>query len=166
MKAFKDQSGKVWTLQINVSSVKRCRAHAEVDLPGLFDDECKGLQALTSDPIKFIELIYVLIQEEAKERNISQDDFESSMSGDAIECCMDAFLAELIEFFPEPRKRDALKKILKASRDLQDKIMDQAENRINSINIEEIAKNLNNSVGPQREYSDLIRDRLQPGNST
>ena len=166
MRTFKDSAGNTWCLQINVSTVKRCRAYAEVDLVALFDSECEALQKLSNDPIKFVETLYVLCGDEAKERNVSSDQFEAAMSGDSINTAMNAFLEELIDFFPEERKRNALKKVLDASRKLQDKMMDQAESRINEINLDEIAATMTSSSGAQRESSGSIRDRSRAKNST
>jgi hypothetical protein len=165
MKTFKDGSGKTWCIQINVSTVKRCRAFAEVDLVALFDGECEALQKLSNDPIKFVEVLYVLCGDEAKERNISSDEFECSMSGDCINTAMNGFLEELIDFFPEERKRNALKKVLDASQKLQSKMLDQVESRIDEINLDEIAETMmNSSTGPQ-EFSELIQARLRAKNS-
>lgn len=166
MRVFKDASGKTWTIQITVSTVKKCRAHVNVDLPGLFDDECKGLQEITNDPIRFTELLFVIVQDEAKERQVDQDAFESAMYGDALEQSMSAFLDELIDFFPEERKRNALKKILTASRELQGRIMDEAESRMAEIDIGEIATNLISSSGRLQGSSESTPTRSPAKNSS
>jgi hypothetical protein len=161
---FKDAEGRVWTLAISVATVKRCRALAGVDIPGLFDDDCKGLQSLTNDPCAFCDVLLVLLADQFQSPAV-EDGFLNAMYGEALEGAMDAFLAELCDFFPEARKRQALRKVLAKSRALRDTLMDQADLTLDRVDIAETARSLMSSSGAPRASSDATPANGPPANS-
>jgi hypothetical protein len=157
MTLFKDSEGRTWTLAITVGSVKHCRAQAGVDIPGLFDDECKGLQALTNDAVAFCDVLLVLLTAQLAARRVEEEDFLGAMYGEALEAAMDAFLSELCDFFPEHRKRQTLRKILQKSRDLRESLMNVADRRLEEVDIGAIARNMMSSSGVPPASSDATR---------
>lgn len=116
MKTFTDTANRVWTVAINVAAVKRCRALVEVDLYGLVDRGFEPLAALLGDPVKLVDTLYVLCKAEADARGVTDVQFGEALAGDALEAASTAFLAELVDFFPDPRVREGLRKILDAGR--------------------------------------------------
>jgi hypothetical protein len=120
MQAFRDNAGRQWVVQINVTAVKRCRAllksderPAGVDLYGLVGDGFEGLGKLLADPVTLVDVLYIL--SDAAAAGVSDEDFGRAMGGDVIRHAADAFLAELVDFFPQAQ-REALKKVLEAAR--------------------------------------------------
>lgn len=120
MKTFSDNSGRVWTVTVNVAAIKRVRALCNVDLNSIVeikDDkpEMELLERLASDPVLLVDVLYAVCLPECEKKSVSDEDFGSAMAGDAIEHATNALLDEIIDFFPEA-KRQILKKILSASR--------------------------------------------------
>jgi hypothetical protein len=133
MHSFKDSKGRAWTFSIHVSAVKRVRAVAGVDLYGLVDDGFKGLAELTADPVRLVDVMWVLCEEEARKLGVSDEDFGAAMAGDALGNAAEAFVAELIDFFPNPRARAGLKQVVEKGRRVQELMADAAEAKLATI---------------------------------
>jgi hypothetical protein len=142
MKPFKDTEGREWLVSINVNAIKRVRGLLNIDLYKLLDDGYKGLSDLLSSPIELVDVLYVLCQEKAEERGITDEQFGRAMAGDALQHAADAFLEELTDFFPDPRVRAGLKKVIEAGKRVRDKLMDHAEALLDDVNPEAEAEKL------------------------
>ena len=73
------------------------------------------LDRLASDPVLLVDVLYAVCKPEADAQNVSDEDFGRAMAGDAIEHATTALLDEVIDFFPQA-KRKVFNKILGASR--------------------------------------------------
>lgn len=111
MKTFNDNAGRSWTVQINVDAIKRVRDLVQVNLLEVVDG--KLLEKLISDPVLLCDVVYVLCKPEADTRNISDIDFGRAMAGDAIEAATTALLEELVDFFPQERRKVLAKALSK-----------------------------------------------------
>jgi len=158
MHCFKDTAGRTWTISIHVSAVKRCRAMLGVDLYGLIDAKFQGLGKLLSDPCGLVDVLYVLCKDEADKLGVSDEDFGRGLGGDSLELATTAFLEELTDFFPDPRVRAGLARVMKASRELGSRMMDLAMTRLDSLDIEAEARKLTGSSGNSRESSESTPD--------
>ena len=133
MQTFKDNLDRVWTISLNIANVKKIKESLKVNIMEAVEGDL--LPRIATDPILLCDMIFVLCKEEADKKNISDIDFGKSMGGDAIEQATDAFLQELITFFPQRRRR-LLKKSLNKMRDLESKILEHVEIKIDSPEIE------------------------------
>ena len=120
MKTFTDNTGRTWTLLVNVATIKRVRALCGVDLNSIIEVEdgkptTKLLERLSTDPVLLVDVLYAVCRPECEQKGVSDEDFGAAMAGDAIEQATSALLDEVIDFFPEA-KRLAFRKILSASR--------------------------------------------------
>lgn len=121
MRTFQDKIGRSWTISINVSVMKRVRALCGIDLFNIVEIDDKQnpkadlLERLSSDPILLVDVIFAVCKEEADERNVTDEDFGRSMSGDSIDAATDALLDEIVDFFPTA-KRQVLQNLLTATR--------------------------------------------------
>lgn len=120
MKSFTDNMGRAWTLVVNVSTVKRVRALCGVDLNSVIEAEdgkpsAKLLERLSSDPVLLVDVLYAVCKPECDRLGVSDEDFGSAMAGDSVDAATQALLDEVIDFFPEAKRR-AFRKILSASR--------------------------------------------------
>jgi hypothetical protein len=153
MHTFKDNADRTWTLTINVAAIKRVRGLVSVDLYKLVDDGFKPLAALVSDPVQLADVLYCLCKEEADTKQITDEDFGRALAGDAITLAADAFVEELIDFFPDARARAGLKKVVAAGRKVRDKLLDHAETLIEQLDPEREANGLIASYGSSRASS-------------
>lgn len=103
MHTFIDNASRTWSLSINVEAIKRVRQALDVNL--LDAVEGKLIERLVGDPILLCDVIYVLCQQEAESRNISDEEFGRAMAGDAIDAATTSLLEELVAFFPKARRQ-------------------------------------------------------------
>ena len=108
MKTFEDKNGTVWELEVTVGVVKRVRAVLEIDLARL--DETL-YERLSEDPVLLVDLLWVICEKQARERNITDEQFGESLTGDAIEAATTALLEAVADFFPGP-KRSLFQKVI------------------------------------------------------
>lgn len=136
MKTFKDSESTEWSISVNVATVKRVRDKLEVDL--LTIGENPALHArLRTDPIFLVDLIYVLCQPEADARSISDEDFGRRMAGDALDGAVEAFLTELVNFFPKATRAPLAKAVEKAAA-AQALAMTRATTAIDQLDVQKL----------------------------
>src|SRR5574344_1723919 len=102
MQIFKDRDGREWQVVLNVFQMKRVRA-------------ALGIDRVANDPCLLVDILWVLVQEQAKPLNVTDEQFGTALAGDAIEAATKAFLDELVDFFPGAR-RLFLKKAVELAR--------------------------------------------------
>lgn len=153
MHSFTDNAGRTWTVAINVTAVKRVRGLLKIDLYKLVDDGFKGLSALVGDPVQLADVLYCICKDEADAKQISDEDFGRALAGDAITLAADAFLEELIDFFPEAKARTSLRKIVTESRKVRNRLLSHAETVLDQFDAEREANKLIRSFGTVPESS-------------
>jgi hypothetical protein len=160
MHSFVDNSRRTWEVAINVAAVKRIRGLLGIDLYALVDDGFKSLSKLVSDPVTLADVLYCLCKEQANKQSISDEDFGRALAGDAITHAADAFVEELIDFFPDARARASLRKAIEAGKTVRDKVLSHAEKILDSIDPETEAKKWISSSGTWPESSVVTQDHL------
>jgi hypothetical protein len=158
MHSFVDNSRRTWEVAINIAAVKRIRGLLGIDLYSLVDDGFKSLSKLVSDPVTLADVLYCLCKDQAEKQSISDEDFGRSLAGDAITQAADAFVEELIDFFPDARARASLRKAIEAGKTVRDKVLSHAEKILDSIDPETEAKKWISSSGTWPESSGSTPD--------
>ena len=126
MKSFTDNAGRTWMVTVNVAAIKRVRALCGVDLNAIVEMDEKNnpstrlLERLSTDPVLLVDVLYAVCKNEADAQGITDEEFGMAMAGDAIELATTALLDEVIDFFPEAKRR-VFRKILDASRRFEQK---------------------------------------------
>jgi len=157
MHSFVDNSQRTWEVAINVAAVKRIRGLLGIDLYSLVDDGFKSLSKLVSDPVTLADVLYCLCKDQADKQSITDEEFGRALAGDAITQAADAFVEELIDFFPDARARTSLRKAIEAGKTVRDKVLSHAEKILDSIDLETEAKKWINSSGTWPESSVAIQ---------
>jgi hypothetical protein len=163
MHSFVDNAKRTWEISINVTAVKRIRGLLGVDLYALVDDGFKSLSKIVSDPVMLADVLYCLCKDQAERQSITDEEFGRALAGDAITLAADAFVEELIDFFPDARARASLRKAIEAGKAVRDKVLNHAERIIDSINPETEAQKWINSSGTWPESSGVTQDHLPSG---
>jgi len=138
MKVFRDNANRQWELSINIATVKRVKEVLGVDLldfPDVFTQ-------LAEDLITLCNVLFVLIQPQAEKAKVTDEDFGASMAGDSFENASMALMEEIINFFPQERRKILLKLKDKAQQH-QEKVIQLAEAKLNSTDLDEL---LNKSI--------------------
>ena len=105
MKTFRDNTGRTWTVAVNVDAVKRVRDLLGEDLL----DVQQVLERLFVDPILLCDVIYCVCKPQADAEGITDEKFAQAMAGDAIAEAKRALLEDLVDFFPEASERENLR---------------------------------------------------------
>jgi hypothetical protein len=118
MQAFRDGAGRTWTVEINVTAIRRLRAVNAIDvieLVALVDDRADpfpGIRRLSNDPILAADLLWSLVESQAAAAGITMEQFGLGLAGEALAGAVHALILALAEFCPEASKREALKKMV------------------------------------------------------
>jgi len=133
MKTFTDNTGRTWTLVINVDAIKRVRSVASVNLMEAVEGNL--IERLVADPVLLCDVIYAVAKPEADANQVSDEEFGRSMAGDAIENATTALLEELVDFFPRDRRR-LLGKALQKLNKLNQMAVNAVEQKLDSGEME------------------------------
>lgn len=165
MHSFTDSQDRIWQLEINVSAVKRVKALTGVDLVAGMDGEL--LEQLALNPVLLADLLYALCQPQADEAQVSDEDFGRGLAGDVIDAATEAFLQELVDFFPK-RQRGVLGQVLAKSRELQDKTAAAASKMLASDVLDRGMEQIltNHEALMQRKLEALLSGETSGGTST
>lgn len=134
MHTFSDATGRTWLVAITVDTIKRVRALVQVDLLEAVSGTL--LERLASDPVLLCDVLFAAVKPEADLRQVSDADFGRAMAGDAIEQATRALLEDLVDFFPQPKRR-VLSKALGTLLTWQAKALSVAESRLDSPELAE-----------------------------
>ncbi len=144
MKCFKDGKGQTWDIVLNVSQLKNIKSILGFDI--LAEDENKIL-SLYNDIMMFCDVLFVICKKQANERNITDEKFGELLVGDVISLAIDAFMEELSDFFPNPRRREILKKFLADMKGLESLSLERANQDLSGV-VDQAKKDL--SIGGQK----------------
>ena len=133
MKTFTDNAGRTWTIAINVDAIKRVRGLHDVDLLSILDG--KLIERLYRDPVLLCDVVYAVCKPEADTREISDEEFGRAMAGDAIEHATTALLEELVDFFPQGKRR-VLHKALAKLHSVEARAVEYAQARLDDPELE------------------------------
>lgn len=144
MKTFVDNNGKTWTVTVNVGTIKRVK-----DLLGI-----NLIQAITGDLIEkvetdiclFVDILFVVCKEQAQANGISDEKFGTLLGGDSLEKATDAFLDQLISFFPSQAKRRLYQKAWSRSKEAQLIAVQKLQKRIQEMNLQQMLNKKLNSI--------------------
>lgn len=138
MKEFTDVEGQKWEISVNVAAVKRVRDLCKIDL--LEASSADFWDKIANDIVQLVDIIYVVCKPQADKLQITDEEFGRRMAGDTIRFAYDAFLEELINFFPNPRVRGSLKTLLEVGQKIQDRAQNQLDEKL--ANPDQIADEL------------------------
>lgn len=165
---FKDTEGRTWRLSIVVGDLKRCRESVGVELGKLVGDKLTGLMELVEDPEKFVGVLWVLIEKQAKEKSVTPEMFGESLGGDALEAAVDAFVGALADFSPSA-SRKLLREWAKTKKEFEEKATDRAVKRMNEAmpaTLDRLDETLKKSLGDLLGSSESTPANGPSANST
>ena len=140
MRSFKDNEGRQWSVDINVTAIKRVRGLTGEDLMQVIEGTL--IEKLIRDPVLLCDVVYAICKPEADSRTVSDEEFGKAMAGDAIEAATTAVLEELVGFCPSPRDRANLGRVLQATRKVMDRARDLVEKKLDSGELDRLADRL------------------------
>lgn len=130
MQKFTDASGQVWQINITTRDIMRVRQETGFDLGHLFDEGLQTLAALADDVVKLVDVIWSAIGSNVPTDRVR---FENSMTGDAIEAGMNCLIEAVIDFFPNPKRRELLREMLRKTWAEVERQTDEATTQIHHL---------------------------------
>ena len=119
MANFSDNNGRNWVVNLNVHTIKTIKTTLEIDL--LDDKVHEVLQRIADDVVLAVDVLYLAVQEQLDAAQISDIDFGKSLGGDCLNEAVGALVQALIDFFPNPAKREFLQRLWEKSQKHMDK---------------------------------------------
>lgn len=143
MKSYKDAKGVTWDLVLTVQSARKIRSRLNVDV---LDNN--SLAAATGDPLVCCDILWVLCEDQAATRGVSEDQFYVGViEGETFEDASVALLEELADFFlrlgrrlmaqmirqtlqARPKMKTAVTNQMPAMAEMVTRMIDQAETEL------------------------------------
>jgi len=119
MARFVDAIGRDWSVEINVPAMKRVKELTGKHLGKLLENECALFSEITSDPILFADVLRAICAPQITDRDLTAEQFEESLAGDAAERAAEAFWGAVVDFSPS-RIRPALLDLAKKGDQLRE----------------------------------------------
>lgn len=140
MRIFRDRRGREWTVDITVGTVRRVKAKTGIDLPGLFGDGMRGLDALLSDDEKLAGVIYQCCAAEAGGTLPPAEDLYDAWDGATADVAAEVFLEELIDFFRDPQRRQTLRQAVGTLREMGEKLLAKGRQAMAATDLDKMAE--------------------------
>ncbi|AMV30182.1 hypothetical protein VT84_37670 [Gemmata sp. SH-PL17] len=110
MRSFKDRAARNWDVSIDAWGIKQVAARTGFQIGTLLDDNMAGFGALVKDPVKFVDVLFVLLTDQVTRYGITEEQFFRGLAGDPLEAAYEAFRGAFADFSPSH-----LRKILNAA---------------------------------------------------
>lgn len=138
---FKDAKNREWVLGITIGDRDDVLRICDLDLYEILGDNAEPLLRLFGNLPQFGKVLFVLLGDQAKEKQVTPEDFAKSLSGSVLKAAKVAFREALIDFFQsEPEKAEAITQILQAQADVTTEAIKAATARIAEVKAAEIEK--------------------------
>jgi len=103
MRTFTDSAGRAWTISITVGAVQRVQAGCAANL-SMLDRPCAPgqpplLEALQRDALVFAAALWHLVADQAGKLGLTREQFIESLDANCLPGALEAFWAELADFF-------------------------------------------------------------------
>ena len=134
MKSFIDRNKEAWDLDLNIAAAMRLQSRLQIRIEDAVSmtptrqGEKPLLERIAEDSILLFNIIYVLCEEQAEKRGLTQEDFAARFDGDTIEAATIALLDELENF-----SRPAQRKVMQQLREAGDKISERATQKLTEL---------------------------------
>lgn len=135
MNTFTDGKGRNWEIVIDVAQVKKLRSVLNVDIDAVATKD--GYAKVFSDIVLFIDVIYVLCQNECKARGLTDEDFGKGMVGNPLDGAKNAFMEAVADFFPEYRRK-ILRAMMAKAQTMEAESMTKALGIIDNLKLEDL----------------------------
>lgn len=128
MQTFTDTAGRIWSVPIDTTTIKRVRTLLGVDLMSFCEGDLMG--RLMSDVVLFVDVLYAVCKPEADARSITDEQFGQAMSGEVLQAAEEA-LAEGLFSISHPSRRQASRTAWEKAKALRDRATELAVVRLN-----------------------------------
>jgi len=128
MSKFKDDKGREWTLVLNYHIASRIEDELEIPL-------LSKLQEVEFSPRHCVEMVWMLIEQQAEKKGVTPEDFGGSVVGETLEHLSDALL-DCIAFFYKglnPQQARLLTNMKEMRRQFTQQVLDRMEDTTSDV---------------------------------
>ena len=126
MHKFKDNADREWSLSLNGWALKKLK-----EAIGFDARDHESILKAANDPSLLCDVLFVLCEDHAKERSVTDRQFGEGLTGDAIDAATEAYMQESVDFFPQ-RQRPALRTMLAKVNETQERATTLAAEKLTS----------------------------------
>jgi hypothetical protein len=102
MATFTDGEGRRWSVRVSLGALRDLEEAAGFPVLAAIADRDRLREQILGRAEIVAQALYFAVREEAERRNVTQADFERSVSGPALGQACQAFFDALVECFPAP----------------------------------------------------------------
>lgn len=127
---FTDAKDRSWSLKIDVNALRRVR-----DQTGLRPDDFSDVATfdrLKEDVILLVDMLWAIIEPQAKQSQVSPADFAEGLIGEKLEEAVAAWLEGLIGFFPR-RKQEIIRRAINCFQEQQKQMEAAMEHKLSEL---------------------------------
>ncbi|WP_020467853.1 hypothetical protein [Zavarzinella formosa] len=110
MAKLKDCRDREWVLRITNGDIEPVRDHCGVELNKLLANLNQFAELLYGDPVSLGKVIWILCEEQVKERGLSEREFGKGFDGPTIDRAATALMEAVADFSPRSPVGQAIKK--------------------------------------------------------
>jgi hypothetical protein len=143
MQKFTDDQNREWQLAVYVGNAERVKAETGCDILQLNLADPKAPSNVMDDPYLFAKAIWVLIESQAKERNIDEDNFLLNFTGDSVERAAFALQRAVADFTPSKAKRLAMRAVIDKAVEVGSRMEQEAQeaaDKLAAMTVEDLMK--------------------------
>jgi hypothetical protein len=140
MKSFTDNEKRKWIINVNVTTVMKVRALIDFDILDVADQDNGVFIRLAEDPVLLVNVLYALCQEQAIAADVSDEDFGRAMAGNVIARATEVLLDEIVNFTPNQRDRERLRRVLRKLKAVETMAHDRLDAMIEGDELEKTAE--------------------------
>lgn len=138
---FQDKKGRTWRLDLTVGAVRRVKETCGVvDLYAALEGTV--LIQLATDLPLFVDVLWTIIEPQAREAGVTDIDFGEAMAGEQLEAATEAFIEALAGFFVRPGQQAAIRAVAEKTNQTLGAMARVAIDRVNAIDPDQIAREI------------------------
>lgn len=133
---FTDKTGREWIIDLDVGTCREVLKLTGIDLANFHDG--KSLQALWSNDEKLVDVLWVLVKDQAGKLDVDEVAFAKRLNGDVLASGLEA-IQQAILGFTRPDRRELVRQIMDKTAKLTDKMVAAAAANVQSDKIDKEA---------------------------
>lgn len=126
MATFSDKAGRTWNVRITAYDLREIRDRTGLTLGAM---ELPALFTALADPVQLCAVLWCLVADQAAavDPPVSERAFWEAMSDEAVEAASSALVEAIADFCPSRRRAELLKRTAAAGREVEARILAEAE---------------------------------------
>lgn len=151
MQSFTDSKGHLWRLSVNAWTVKQVKDRTQILLTTMVEEKCQLVAELYRDPILLADILWVLVEDQAKQDGVEIRQFVEALEGDSVGAARKALFEATFDFFDDQENRDGARAVLQKILGIAEKVREGAMQATLSLDTDLLAKNILDSVSSLQE---------------